>query len=336
MIDSFSKFAIESEGDSGNPLIKIDTSFRSYLLAYTRSFSNHVVDGVLDYAFDADFSVRQKITGLSGWAKLAKAINSQDVTEEAKLLFLKVNQAGSLKYPELYEIAKLCASRLELNLPTVFVRDDIDKKIIYSIASDIIEPCIVITKALVDMCDKDELQVLIGSECGRIQNHHCTYNMAYKYFNCDNRGFVPVEQSYKLPVSNQLLYTLSQWVKLADVTADRAGMICCDEPERYAEIIAGLYAKGYMDFYSRTMKDLNFERIVTMAQNIHYAPARNIRVDRDTTDDERRILAAVEFLNCDLLYNWRSELSSEGLNVINGQLCDVRCNFILGTSTAGV
>lgn len=304
-------------------------------MAYTRSFSGHVVDGVLDYAFDADFSLRQKITGLSGWSKLAKAINSQDVTEEAKLLFLKVNQAGSLKHPEVYEIAKKCAERLELGLPTVFVRDDIDKKIIYSIASDIIEPCIVVTEALVQMCTRDELQVLIGSECGRIQNHHCTYNFAYKYFNADKRGFMPVEQSYHQPVSNQLVYTIAQWVKLADVTADRAGMICCDEPERYAEIIAGLYEKGYTDYYGRTMKDLNFDRIVNMAQNIHYSAARDIRVDSDATVDERRILAAVEFLNCDLLYNWRSELSSEGLNVINGQLCDVRCNIILGTSSAG-
>ena len=334
--DAFSKITIESDNDSGNPLLKIDTSFRSYLMAYTRSFSNHVVDGVLDYAFDADFSLRQKITGLSGWAKLAKAINFQDVTEEAKLLFLKTNQAGSLKYPEVYEIAKKCAERLELNLPTIFVRDDIDKKIIYSIASDIIEPCIVITKALIEMCTAEEIQVLIGSECGRIQNHHCTYNLAYKYFNADNRGFIPVEQSYKQPVSKQLIYTLAQWVKLADVTADRAGMICCDEPERYAEIIAGLYEKGYIDFYGRTMKDLDFERIVNMAQGIHYSAARDIHVDREATDDEKRILAAVEFLNCDLLYNWRSELSSEGLNVINGQLCDVRCNFILGTSSAGV
>lgn len=334
MNDPFSRIPDGADTENSNPLLKIDTSFRSYLMAYTRSFSGHVVDGVLDYAFDADFSLRQKITGLSGWAKLAKAINSQDVTEEAKLLFLKTNQAGSLKHPEVYEIAKKCAERLELGLPTVFVRDDIDKKIIYSIASDIIEPCIVITEALVQMCERDELQVLIGSECGRIQNHHCTYNFAYKYFNPDKKGFMPVEQSYHQPVSNQLVYTLSQWVRLADVTADRAGMICCDEPERYAEIIAGLYEKGYIDYYGRTMKDLDFERIVNMAQGIHYSAARNIQVDADATDDERRILAAVEFLNCDLLYNWRSELSSEGLNVINGQLCDVRCNLILGTSSA--
>ena len=34
-----------------NPLLQIDTSFRTYLNAYTRSYQNHIVDGVLDYDF---------------------------------------------------------------------------------------------------------------------------------------------------------------------------------------------------------------------------------------------------------------------------------------------
>ena len=49
-----------------NPLLQIDTSFRTYLNAYTRSYQNHIVDGVLDYAFESDFAVRQKIMGLGG------------------------------------------------------------------------------------------------------------------------------------------------------------------------------------------------------------------------------------------------------------------------------
>ena len=55
-----------------NPLLQIDTSFRTYLNAYTRSYQNHIVDGVLDYAFESDFAVRQKIMGLGGWGKLVR------------------------------------------------------------------------------------------------------------------------------------------------------------------------------------------------------------------------------------------------------------------------
>ena len=105
-----------------NPLLQIDTSFRTYLNAYTRSYQNHIVDGVLDYAFESDFAVRQKIMGLGGWGKLVKAAGSQDVSAEAKHLFLKCEQVGPLKYPDIYDIVKKCAERLELVVPIVFVR----------------------------------------------------------------------------------------------------------------------------------------------------------------------------------------------------------------------
>ena len=55
--------------DKVNPLLQIDTGFRSYLNAYTRSYQSHMVDGSLDYAFESDFVVRQKINGLGGQGK---------------------------------------------------------------------------------------------------------------------------------------------------------------------------------------------------------------------------------------------------------------------------
>ena len=89
---------------------RLNTSFRTYLNAYTRSYQNHIVDGVLDYAFESDFAVRQKIMGLGGWGKLVKAAGSQDVSAEAKHLFLKCEQVGLLKYPDIYDIVKECPS----------------------------------------------------------------------------------------------------------------------------------------------------------------------------------------------------------------------------------
>ena len=212
-----------------NPLLQIDTSFRTYLNAYTRSYQNHIVDGVLDYAFESDFAVRQKIMGLGGWGKLVKAAGSQDVSAEAKHLFLKCEQVGPLKYPDIYDIVKKCAERLELVVPIVFVRGDMDKAQVYSVASDIIEPCIVLSKQVVEMCSKEELMFLIGCECGRIQNNHCAYNMAFTYLNYNKYTYRPVERSYKQTVNNQLYTALVQWVKYADITANRAGIICLDK-----------------------------------------------------------------------------------------------------------
>ncbi len=317
--------------ESVNPLLQIDTRFRSYLNAYTRSFQNHVVGGQLDYAFDSDFAVRQKIVGLMGWGKISKAINTSDISAEAKHLFMKCNQAGALKYPELYAILKKCAERLELNLPLMFVRDDIDKPLIYSMASDIIEPCIIITSALLEFCTPEELQLLIGCECGRIQNNHSVYNWAFMYLNYNRNVYTPIHRSYKQSVNNQIVCSLIEWVKYADVTADRAGIICLDKPGRFLDILCSLYAKGYVDFYGRKNVDIDYLKLSQMWNVNHSIAARNLKIDKKLNEIEKRGLASAEFLNCESLFAWRDDLPDNDIHMVTGQICDIRSSIILGT-----
>lgn len=321
--------------ENTNPLLQIDTGFRSYLNAYTRSYQNHMVGGQLDYAFESDFAVRQKIMGLGGWNKLAKAINTTDISAEAKHLFMKCDQAGALKYPVIYNTVKKCAERLELNLPIVFVRNDINKPLVYSIASDMIDPCIVLTEWLVQCCTEDELTLLIGSECGRLQNNHAPFNWAFTYLNYNKNVYKPVERSSKGAVSNQLVCSLIEWVKYADVTADRAGMICLDEPGRFCEIVCSLYSKGFVDFYGRQSDSLNASKLSGLTQVYSSQSARALKVDATLTELEKRILASNEFLTCESLFAWRTDLGNiPSAQKITNQSCDVRASMLLGTGGA--
>ena len=315
---------------SVNPLLNIDTNFRSYLNAYTRSFQNHVIDGQLDYAFDSDFAVRQKIIGLSGWSKLSKAINTVDIGAEAKHLFLECEQAGPLKYPEIYDILKRCCERLELNLPIMLIRKDYENPLIYSIASDIIEPSIIITRPLLDMCSDDELELLIGAECGRIQNNHCVYNWAFTYLNYNRFAYKPSERSYKGAVNSQIVGALSDWVRYADITADRAGMICMQSPGRYIEVICGLLNKGYVDFYGRSQKEFVPQVIEALVKANRGIAVRSLMPDMGEPL-QKRIVASAEFLGCESLFRWRRDIQSTDAHTCNGQICDVRCNIILAT-----
>ncbi len=315
-----------------NPLLQIDTNFRHYLNAYTRSFQNHIVNGTLDYAFDSDFTVRQKISGLVGFNKLAKSIVTQDITSEAKLLFRKFNQAGPLKFPEVYDVAKLCAERLELKLPIVFVRDDVDEPLIYSIASDIIEPCIIVSYALVKFCTKDELQLLIGCECGKLQNNHCQYNFAITYINYNKNVYKPVERSHKGMISNQIVYALPEWMKCADITADRAGMICCDNPEDFPALLYGIYQKGFLDFFGRKNPECNYDRAIQYVENHQSTSVRDLKLDSSYTPMDRRLIAACQFLNCESLYSWRRDLKPAHSHPLNREICDARTNMIAGIS----
>lgn len=321
---------IEQEPNE-NPLLKIDTSFRTYLNVYTRSFANHVVGGALDYAFDSDFAVRQKLSGILGWGRLYKAITSGDISAEAKELFMKCNQAGPLKYPEVYDTLMKCTARLELNPPIVLVNDD-PSKAIYSITSDNIEPSIIITTGLIDMCDAKELRFLIGCECGRLQNNHTVFDFAFTYLNYNKNVFKPAQRTYKSPVSNQLVHTLVEWAKYSDVTVDRAGIICLDDPKEYAQIICGLYEKGYVDFFGRKAEAMHLDKLVEIHEKIKEEnEPRKLVIDKGLTAMQKRVIAGLDFISCVTLYNWRSDLSRREVSPRSQQICDIRCNMILGS-----
>lgn len=313
-----------------NPLMQIDTVFRNYLNAYTRSYQNHMVDGTLDYAFEADFAVRQKIMGLNGWSRLFKFINAQDIASQAKHLFLKCNQAGPLKYPDIFDTVKKCSERLELNQPIVFVREDLQRPVIYSIETDMIEPCIVISKTLVDMCGSDELTLLIGSECGRIQNNHCAFSWAYTYVSNSRSGFKSAAEDYNQPISSQLTAALSQWVPYSDITAGRAGMICLDSPGRYMDILSGLFNNGYVDFFGRTQNDMDFKTLADISSQLRVMDLRNLSLGGVYTVLDRSLLAVNEFLYCSILYSWRKDIEHNEEYNNSAEVCDVRTSIMLG------
>ena len=169
-----------------NPLLDIDTSFAAYLNARTRSYKDHIVGGAMDYAFDADFSVKQKITTFSSWSKVHKNLISKEIPNKVKRLFQSTDVAGSLKHSEVYDAVKVCAERMQISVPTAYVRNAPNKYEIYSVAADGTEPFIVVTSGLAEVCSKEELRFLVGCECGHIQNNHCIFNMAAPYFGVSN------------------------------------------------------------------------------------------------------------------------------------------------------
>lgn len=321
---------MSDKNEKVNPLLQIDTGFRSYLNAYTRSYQNHMIDGSLDYAFESDFAVRQKIMSLGGSAKLFKAVNTQDIAAEAKHLFMKCDQVGPLKYPDIYDKVKKCAERLELIVPIVFIREDMERPLAYSISSDLIEPCIILTKQLIEMCSDDELMLLLGCECGRVQNNHCTFNMAYTYLNVNNEVFRPNEKFFNQTIGSQLYSALVQWVKYADVTANRAGMMCLDKPGQYLNIMCGLYSKGFVDFYGRSQPGIDYDDLSRLSTQIHESTSRNLNIGRDLSDLERCLLASNEFLYCKTLYSWRNDVVDIDGHAESGQICDVRTSVIVG------
>lgn len=315
-----------------NPLLDIDTSFTAYLTARTRTFKDHMVGGRMDYAFDADFSLRQKLNTYSGWNKIYKTLVTTEIPNKFKRIFQTASEAGSLKYPEAYNAVKTCAERLQISVPKVFVRNAPNKLEIYSLSAENTAPVIVLTSGLCEACTSDELNFLIGCECGHIQNNHCIYYMSAPYFGVvmDSDILDPVINSGAKPLTN----AMKDWLVLSDVTADRAGIICLDDPKNYAEIFGSIRNKGINDIYSRTGCKYDSGRIMKMYETLHITPARSISLDDTWNSLERRVFAGMEFLNCEILYNWRSNIEKLDVHTVNKQALEIRCEIIIGADNS--
>ena len=317
-----------------NPLLDIDTSFAAYLNARTRSYKDHIVGGMMDYAFDADFSVKQKITTFSSWSKVHKNLISKEIPNRVKRLFQSTDVAGSLKYSEIYDAVKVCAERLQISVPTAYVRNAPNKYEIYSVAAEGTEPFIVVTSGIADVCSKEELRFLVGCECGHIQNNHCIFNLAAPYFGVNNlEELEDYTQSENDSSVKQIAGTISEWLKLSDITSDRAGIICLSNPQDYPTIISNLHNKGIFTTYKKDTLELG--ELMKLYDVLHITPARNIVLPPECTSIEKRILAGLEFLSCEILYNWRTDLNKEDVHTVNKQALEVRCEIILDAAKEG-
>lgn len=314
--------------NSINPLLDINTSFCDYLESRTRSFQDHVVGGTLDYAFDADFVSRQKIGGLSGWSRLYKAIVSSDIPARFKQLSETSEEAGSMNYSKAYEAAKKCSKRLQIGIPNILVRKTEGMPEIISLMGDGIDSTIVMTADIAEGCTEQELCYLIGCECGRLQNRHCAFNYAFTYPGISRGEDRDAGSDNVKGGIREISYNLNSWLILGDITADRAGIICLDDPADFPKIYASVREKGIPDSYGRVNKEIDLPEILKRSDAVHITPVRDLKIGDEYTADDRRIIAGIEFASCEILYIWRPDLTRPNSHMGNKQALEIRCDII--------
>ena len=314
-----------------NPLLEINTSFKAYLDARTRTYTDHIISaGRLDYAYDGDFAMRSRINTVPGWSKLYKAITSSDIPNRFKRLFRTSDIASSVCYTSVFKAADVCSRRMQVPVPPVLIRKSSVPEI-YSLAGEGLESCIVLSSSIAEMCGPNELCYLIGCELGRLQNRHAAYNYAFTYPGI-KRGGNHDDRSRDDPLSENALlsYNLNRWLCAADITADRAGIICLEKPSDFAEVFASIRRKSIPDSFGDFNTEPDLHDILKRYETFHTTPIRSLEFSEDLPQDERRIFAGLEFTACEILYSWRPDLDSSEFHIATGQTLEIRCEALMG------
>jgi Zn-dependent protease with chaperone function len=120
--------------------------------------------------------------------------------------------------PRVHAAAGKCAQALHIAVPAVYVVDRLPSGRVQTLGTNE-DAAIVLERALVDELNDAELVDVIGRECGRIQNNHVVFSTAHYYVtNFANRFLKWIVTPARM--------ALSGWSRRADVTADRAGLLC--------------------------------------------------------------------------------------------------------------
>lgn len=305
---------------SANPTDELSVSFREYVQQRKSASNRHLQGGIADYAFGSDFSLRQKIRSIPGFYALAKSITNVYVPQIKQQMALSAAKVGPTQFPEIYNMVTDCAKRLGIGIPSVYIVHSPGEMNAYAMATEDDDPLIYIYSSMVERFTSDELKAVIGHECGHIHNNHGIFNTAANLMINASALLIPgVAQIVNL-LSTPLALGLKAWSRAAEVTCDRAGIICSDEKTATVFVQAKLQSGAVMGSH-----ELNPEALIKQYDSLRNSPMRFSELLNTHPSSARRIIAAHEFLNSEVLYSWRPEWKEPGMELISKQELDSRC-----------
>lgn len=313
-----------------NPTQDIDISFNSYINARRRELSAHMRNGVPDYSFSMDYNLRQKINAVPGMFKLFKAITNYVVPYRKQMLNMECVAVGPNQYPEIYAIGEDCARRLGIGVPQIYVQYDVTMNA-FALATEDAAPAIVVTSSIVENMTNGELKAVIGHECGHIHNNHSIYNIAADIVTgtaTAGLSTVPGLQQLITLVSLGAKWMLLNWSRCAEITCDRAGLICADSIEDAMRVDAKLGFGGV-----KSLEHINLDEYIKQIEKMQETPVRFAELERTHPLTPKRILAGKIFHDCDVLYSWRPEWKTSDMNLISKQEADRRCESFISVSS---
>ena len=125
-------------------------------------------------------------------------------------------------YPQIYEYLVDACYILDLkNIPELYITWGYD---INACTIGAENPIIILNSGLIDLCDDDEILFIIGHEVGHIKSNHMLYHMMAQLINW---GIDSIPGGSF--VASGLQFGLYYWSRMSEFTADRSGLMCCQD-----------------------------------------------------------------------------------------------------------
>ena len=126
-------------------------------------------------------------------------------------------KVGPAQFPRVHDLGKQCADALGIPTPTIHIVNQPTLNAATYGTND--DSFILVHSALVDHLSDEELLSVIGHECGHIHNNHVVYLTAMHFLRVMASRFMGW-------IVMPAVLALQGWTRRAEITCDRAGLLC--------------------------------------------------------------------------------------------------------------
>ena len=200
-----------------------------------------------EYEHPWDKTALDKLKGTPGLENLTKEFYKHGLERVLRVQYtgsyLKVTDTH---FPEVKEDLKEVCNIINLsNIPDLYIENDFG---INGFAVGAEKPMIVITRRAIDWLSHEELLGLLGHEAGHIKSMHMLYHDMAQIIPTIGDLISGSTLGIGKMVAVGLEAALYYWYRMSELTADRAGLLACQDNESYTKLLmklAGLPKKYY-------------------------------------------------------------------------------------------
>lgn len=189
------------------------------------------------YEHPADRGALVALRAVPGFDQVLRAVSGAIGERGIRLLQLATSiRVSPRQYPELHHLLNQCATTLDLQpIPELYVQRD-PKPNAMTLGID--KPIIVITTGLLDLVDEEGLRFVIGHEVGHVVSGHALYRtMLLQLIQLSTSiQWVPIG-AMGLRV---IIMGLNEWYRKSELSCDRAGLLCSQDPRAALRVHASL------------------------------------------------------------------------------------------------
>jgi Zn-dependent protease with chaperone function len=232
---------------------KVDLDFQRYVERRKGAREAQTREGAA-YAYAGDLKVLRTLErlrpvrlALEGTVRLWRGSARSELLATAS----KVSPAS---HPEVHAAAGKCAERLHIAPPDVYV-GQVPAPGVQTFGTHE-DPIVVVDWALIAQLSPEELSDVLGRELGRIQNGHVVFATALYYLTHKANRFLRW-------VVTPALIALRGWSRRAQITADRAGLLCSRNLDVSEAVVNRLFADPQRTEALRVFAESAYYRGVT-------------------------------------------------------------------------